>query len=220
MAITPTLDLERELFNSGVRFLGGVDEVGRGAIAGPVTVGIAVIDATVVDVPKGLRDSKLMSKAARARMIEPTKDWVLDYAIGSATADEIDAIGIVNALRLAWTRAYAELSTKPDHVILDGKHNWIEAPKSDLFDMQESAIDIPVTMKIKGDAHCGVVAAASVFAKVERDAYMAQIATEHPEFGWESNVGYGAAVHMDAIARLGATQFHRTSWNLPSGPAE
>lgn len=220
MAITPTLELERELFASGVRILGGVDEVGRGAIAGPVMVGVAVIDSSVTDVPKGLRDSKLMSKAARERMIEPTKEWVLDYALGSATANEIDEIGIVNALRLAWTRAYEQLTTKPDHVILDGKHNWIAAPESDLFTPRVGAIEIPVTMKIKADAHCGVVAAASVLAKVERDAYMTEIAIDHPDFGWDSNVGYGAAVHMEAIARSGATQFHRTSWNLPSGPAE
>jgi ribonuclease HII len=220
VAITPTLELERELFGSGVRLLGGVDEVGRGAIAGPVTVGVAVIDATISDVPKGLRDSKLMSKAARERMVPVTKEWVLDYAIGSATADEIDHIGIVAALRLAWTRAYSKLELKPDHVILDGKHNWIAVPKSDLFDQQLGAIDIPVTMKIKGDAHCGVVAAASVLAKVARDNYMVEIAAKHPEFGWDSNAGYGAAIHMDAIRQLGPTPFHRTSWNLPSGPAE
>ncbi len=218
MAINPTLDLEKELFASGVKFLGGVDEVGRGAIAGPVTVGVAVIDASVTDVPHGLRDSKLMSKSARVRIVEPTKEWVVDHALGSATAEEIDEIGIVNALRLAWTRAFEQLTHKPDHVILDGKHNWIAVPKSDLFDQHHDGIDIPVTMKIKADAHCAVVAAASVLAKVQRDDFMAQLAVDFPDFGWESNVGYGAAVHMAAIEKLGPTQFHRTSWNLPAGP--
>lgn len=214
MTITPTLDLERELFAQGVKYVGGVDEVGRGAVAGPVTVGIAVIDADVTDFPKGLRDSKLMSKSAREKIIDSTQDWLVAHALGSASAQEIDDIGIVNALRLAWMRAYAALDVVPDHVILDGKHNWI-AP-TDVNLLTPDLIDIPVTMKIKADAHCAVVAAASVLAKVSRDQEMAQLHLEHPDFGWNSNVGYGAAVHMNAIAELGATQYHRRSWNLPT----
>lgn len=214
MTITPTLDLERELFARGVKFVGGVDEVGRGAIAGPVTVGVAVIDAQVPEFPQGLRDSKLMSKPAREKIIQSTQDWVVAHALGSASAQEIDDIGIVNALRLAWMRAYAELEVVPDHVILDGKHNWI-AP-TDVNLMTPDFIDIPVTMKIKADAHCAVVAAASVLAKVSRDQEMVRLHEEHPQFGWNSNVGYGAAVHMQAIAELGATEYHRRSWNLPT----
>ena len=214
MAITPTLDLERELFAQGVKYVGGVDEVGRGAIAGPVTVGVAVIDAQVPEFPQGLRDSKLMSKPAREKIIQSTQDWVVAHALGSASAQEIDDIGIVNALRLAWMRAYAELEVVPDHVILDGKHNWIAPTEVNL--MRPDFIDIPVTMKIKADAHCAVVAAASVLAKVSRDQEMVRLHEEHPQFGWNSNVGYGAAVHMQAIAELGATEYHRRSWNLPT----
>ena len=214
MAITPTLDLERELFAQGVKFVGGVDEVGRGAIAGPVTVGVAVIDAQVPEFPQGLRDSKLMSKPAREKIIQSTQDWVVAHALGSASAQEIDDIGIVNALRLAWMRAYGELEVVPDHVILDGKHNWI-AP-TDVNLLTPNFIDIPVTMKIKADAHCAVVAAASVLAKVSRDQEMVRLHEEHPQFGWNSNVGYGAEVHMQAIAELGATEYHRRSWNLPT----
>lgn len=214
MAITPTLDLERELFAQGVKFVGGVDEVGRGAIAGPVTVGVAVIDAQVPEFPKGLRDSKLMSKPAREKIIQSTQDWVVAHALGSASAQEIDDIGIVNALRLAWMRAYGELEVVPDHVILDGKHNWI-AP-TDVNLLTPNFIDIPVTMKIKADAHCAVVAAASVLAKVSRDQEMVRLHEVHPQFGWNSNVGYGAEVHMQAIAELGATEYHRRSWNLPT----
>lgn len=203
MTITPTLDLERELFARNIQFVGGVDEVGRGAIAGPVTVGIAVIDSSVGNFPTGLRDSKLMSKTAREKIITATQEWVTSYALGSATAREIDQIGIVPALQLAFTRAYEQLPIKPEHVILDGKHNWI----GEQFD---------VTMKVKADAHCAVVAAASVLAKVARDGVMAQLADQHPAFGWKSNVGYGAASHMEAIRELGATEYHRRSWNLPT----
>ena len=203
MTITPTLELENELFARNIRFVGGVDEVGRGAIAGPVTVGIAVIDANAGEFPKGLRDSKLMSKTGREKIITATQEWVSAYALGSATALEIDEIGIVPALHLAFTRAYDQLDIKPDHVILDGKHNWI----GEQFD---------VTMKVKADAHCAVVAAASVLAKVARDAVMGELDSLHPQFGWKSNVGYGAASHMDAIRELGATEYHRRSWNLPT----
>ena len=214
MAITPTLDLERELFANGVKYVGGVDEVGRGAIAGPVTVGVAVIDAHVAEFPQGLRDSKLMSKHAREKIIAATQGWVVAHALGSASAQEIDDIGIVNALRLAWMRAYEQLDVKPDHVILDGKHNWI-AP-TDVNLLTPELIDIPVTMKIKADAHCAVVAAASVLAKVSRDQEMVWLHEQYPQFGWNSNVGYGAAVHMQAITELGATEYHRRSWNLPT----
>ena len=99
----------------------------------------------------------------------------------------------------------------PDSSLVD---NWI-AP-TDVNLLTPDLIDIPVTMKIKADAHCAVVAAASVLAKVSRDQEMVQLHHEHPQFGWASNVGYGAAVHMQAIAELGATEYHRRSWNLPT----
>lgn len=210
----PTLDLEQSLFASGVNFVAGVDEVGRGALAGPVTVGVAVIDSTVGLPPADLRDSKQMSAKARESIIDQAQQWTIANAVGSATAAEIDQIGIVAALRLAWTRAYAQLSVKPEHVILDGKHNWLVDNTSSLFPIEIPNIDLPVTMKIKADAHCASVAAASVIAKVHRDQYMAQLAKEFPDFGWESNVGYGAANHQLAIRKLGPTEFHRKSWKL------
>lgn len=215
MVTTPTLELEHELFGAGVRFLAGVDEVGRGALAGPVSVGVAVIDSTVGAVPKGLRDSKQLSKAAREIIIESVRSWVSDYAVGHASAEEIDQLGIMGGLRLAWRRAHEKLTIKPDHIILDGKHNWITEPESDLFTHSES-IDIPVTMKIKADATCAVVSAGSVLAKVERDLMMVELASTHPDYGWDGNVGYGSAGHMAAIRSHGPTVFHRRSWNLPA----
>ena len=215
MSDTPTLDVERSLHARGFTTVAGVDEVGRGALAGPVTVGVAVVDAYVGPVPIGLKDSKQMSATARTNIISTVREWVVDYALGSATASEIDQIGIVLALKLAWTRAYEQLSVKPQAVILDGKHNWLSVDSDGLFNIDIPTIDVDVTMQVKADAHCGAVAAASVLAKVARDEYMQEIAKQFPEYGWHSNVGYGARTHLRALEQLGVTEFHRTSWSLP-----
>ena len=204
----------------GAKHVAGVDEVGRGALAGPVSVGVAIVSQATLEVPKGLRDSKQISRVARERLIDPVCAWVEEYAIGHVAASEIDQIGIVPALRLAWVRAHQQLKIKPDHVILDGKHNWLLEPESDLFTPPISDIVVPVTMKIKADASCASVSAASVLAKVARDDLMREAALIYPDFGWEGNVGYGSSDHMAAIARLGPTDLHRKSWNLPSGPSD
>ncbi|NBU85543.1 MAG: ribonuclease HII [Actinobacteria bacterium] len=216
MVAAPTLDEEISLFEQGVKFVAGVDEVGRGALAGPVSVGVAVVSTSTQSPPAGLRDSKQMSLVARENIIDAVKAWPVAHAVGSATALEIDEVGIINALRLAWTRAYGLLAVKPDHVILDGKHNWLSPKDEDLFGMAIPRIEVPVTMKIKADATCASVSAASVLAKVDRDSYMRELASSFPEYGWDSNVGYGASGHMNAIRKLGATQFHRKSWSLPA----
>ena len=216
----PTLDLEQELFSTGITYVAGVDEVGRGALAGPVSVGVAIVSAQTTQVPSGLRDSKQISRAAREKLVDPVSAWVVESAIGHVAASEIDQIGIVPALRLAWVRAHQQLIIKPDHVILDGKHNWLLEPESDLFTTPISDIVVPVTMKIKADASCASVSAASVLAKVARDQLMREAALIHPDFGWEGNVGYGSSDHMAAIARLGPTDLHRKSWKLPSGPSD
>ena len=217
---SPTLELEQELISSGARYVAGVDEVGRGALAGPVSVGVAIVCAETSHVPTGLRDSKQISRVAREKLIAPVSVWVTEYAIGHVAASEIDQIGIVPALRLAWVRAHQQLKIKPDHVILDGKHNWLLEPETDLFTTPISDIVVPVTMKIKADASCASVSAASVLAKVARDELMREAALIYPDFGWEGNVGYGSSDHMAAIARLGPTDLHRKSWKLPSGPSE
>jgi len=217
---SPTLELEHALISSGAKYVAGVDEVGRGALAGPVSVGVAIVSAEAAQVPTGLRDSKQISRAAREKLIEPVSEWVVEYSIGHVAASEIDEIGIVPALRLAWVRAHQQLSIKPDHVILDGKHNWLLEPKSDLFTTPISDIVVPVTMKVKADASCASVSAASVLAKVARDELMREAALIYPDFGWAGNVGYGSSDHMAAIARLGPTELHRKSWKLPSGPSE
>jgi ribonuclease HII len=218
----PTLELEREIIASGAKYVAGVDEVGRGALAGPVSVGVAIVCSETGPVPTGLRDSKQISRQAREKLIDPVSSWVVEYAIGHVAASEIDQIGIVPALRLAWVRAHQQLAIKPDHVILDGKHNWLIEPESNLFTAENppiSDIQVPVTMLVKADATCAAVSAASVLAKVARDELMREAALIYPDFGWEGNVGYGSAEHMAAIASLGATDLHRKSWNLPAGPS-
>ena len=216
MASAPTIEVEQQLLVRGARTVAGVDEVGRGALAGPVSVGVAVVDANALmhPVPQELRDSKVLSRNARERLIEPVSAWVTDWAIGHAEPSEIDEVGIVASLRLAWTRAYSQLAIKPDAVILDGKHNWIDQPRDDLFSAAES-IDLSVTMIVKADALCASVSAASVLAKVARDHLMYEAHTTYPDYGFASNVGYGSAGHMQALRVNGATDFHRRSWNLP-----
>lgn len=206
--------------SSGAQYVAGVDEVGRGAIAGPVSVGVAIVSTGTSQIPTGLRDSKQISRVAREKLVGPVSVWVTEYAIGHVAASEIDQIGIVPALRLAWVRAHQQLKIQPDHVILDGKHNWLLESESDLFTTPILDIVVPVTMKIKADASCASVSAASVLAKVARDELMREAALIYPDFGWEGNVGYGSSDHMSAIARLGPTELHRKSWKLPSGPSE
>lgn len=214
MPEAPTLDLERFLFAQGYDFVAGVDEVGRGSLAGPVSVGVAVVDESVQLPSVQIRDSKQMSAKARVASIELITHWTIARAVGSASAMEIDEIGIINALRLAWTRAYEKLEVKPSHIILDGKHNWLDPKPTDMFAVDIPYINIPVTMKVKADASCMSVAAASVLAKVTRDQYMAEISGQYPEYGWSTNVGYGSAKHLEAIRTHGVTDFHRKSWNL------
>jgi ribonuclease HII len=200
----PTLDVEREFFAGGVRIVAGVDEVGRGAIAGPVTIGVVAIDASVGDIPAGLRDSKLMTPKRREAMVPVAKEWGLAWATGSATAQEIDKIGIMSALGLAASRALQKLGVTPDVLILDGNSSFLV----------EEDNGPRVVTRVKADQDCACVSAASVIAKVERDAMMTELHQQFPHYGWDGNKGYGAKVHTDAIKTHGLTDLHRKSWNL------
>jgi ribonuclease HII len=200
----PTLDVEREFFAGGVRIVAGVDEVGRGAIAGPVTIGVVAIDASVGDIPAGLRDSKLMTPKRREAMVPVAKEWGLAWATGSATAQEIDKIGIMSALGLAASRALQKLGVTPGVLILDGNSSFLV----------EEDNGPRVVTRVKADQDCACVSAASVIAKVERDALMTELHQQFPHYGWDGNKGYGAKVHTDAIKTHGLTDLHRKSWNL------
>jgi ribonuclease HII len=200
----PTLNTERELFASGARIVVGMDEVGRGAIAGPVMIGVVAVDANVTTVPEGLADSKLMTAKRREAMVPTVHEWAVAYATGSATAAEVDKFGIMAAMSLAGSRALMALGVKPDIIILDGNTSFLKEEQ-----------DGPrIITQVKADQNCACVSAASVIAKVERDALMTQLHDQFPHYGWSGNKGYGAAVHTDAIKTHGVTDLHRKSWNL------
>lgn len=200
----PTLAFERELFAAGHQIVVGMDEVGRGALAGPVTIGVVAVDASVTDVPNGLADSKLMTPKRRDAMVPVVKQWGIAWATGSATAQEIDTFGIMTAMGLAGSRALSALGVVPNIVILDGNSSFL---------MEEDNGPRIVT-RVKADQDCACVSAASVIAKVERDALMTLMHEQYPHYGWDGNKGYGAAVHTAAIRTYGVTDLHRRSWNL------
>ncbi len=209
----PSLDFEIELLRSGATRVVGIDEVGRGALAGPVCVGVAVVDASVTSVPIGLADSKLISEKRRDALVPALKDWVVAYGIGYAEPAEIDEVGIIGALRRAGIRALQQLPFTPEVAILDGSHNWLSRG-DDLFFDGADLVTPPVHMRVKADRDCAAVAAASVLAKVDRDARMVKLDAQFPGYGFASNKGYGSAEHQAAIAARGLTDAHRRSWNI------
>ncbi|MBO3723869.1 ribonuclease HII [Actinomyces bowdenii] len=238
--IRPDRALETELL-AGTALVAGMDEVGRGALAGPVSVGLAVVSrATPARMPPGLADSKQLTARRRQGLVSPVRQWVVDCAVAHAWPQEIDSLGIIGALRLAGLRALEEVSGRghrPGAIILDGSANWLAPPSPDLLPgldpLPARALPgavpgppgagagqgggggalPPVHMRIKADARCAVVAAASVLAKVERDGLMEELAD--PGYGWASNKGYASPAHISALARLGASEQHRRSWRLP-----
>jgi len=226
----PNLRLEKELLrsgaDSGVRRLAAMDEVGRGALAGPVTVGVVVVTQAIGRVPPGLADSKLLTPAAREALVTPIRRWVTEYAVGHASPEEIDSIGIIAALRTAGRRALAALSAPVDAVLLDGNHNYLSAPAVlaaqsgdlPLFDVPvvvACPVEPAVHVRIKADLTCAAVAGASVLAKTERDRLLVNLSPAHPVYGFAVNKGYGTPEHVAALREYGPSPVHRRSWRLP-----
>lgn len=220
----PTLRHERALLRShGVTHLACADEVGRGALSGPVSIGMVLITEATRSAPAGVRDSKLLSPAARARLAPLVRRWAVSHAVGHASPAEIDELGIIAAMRLAGRRAMDQLSVPPGLVLLDGNHDYLSQPpppaQASLFgddEPEEVGFDFPAVLtRIKADMTCAGVAAASILAKLERDAMMVELADEHPEYGWADNKGYSAADHLEALRVHGASEHHRRSWRLP-----
>ncbi len=227
---TPTLRYEREVWRSGAGLLAAIDEVGRGALAGPVSVGVVLLAPDTKPAPFGVADSKLLTPQARQRLVPRIRRWALDCAVGHASAAEIDRIGIIAALRLAAERAVSQLSTTPDWVLLDGNHNYlIPREQPGLFEVDDRAgfavgvppeperwrCQVPVRTLIKGDLRCSSVAAASVLAKTERDALLVELSRDYPQYGFDENKAYSSPRHLAALVEHGPCAVHRCSWNLP-----
>ena len=211
----PRLTLERRLLREHALVI-ACDEVGRGALAGPVAVGAAVIDAprSRKRVPQGLRDSKLVPEMRRADVAARAASWVSASAVGWASSAEIDEIGIMRALGLASLRALADLRAhgvvpQDAIVILDGNYDYITPA---------GGWDLNVRPVIKADRDCASAAAASVIAKVARDTYMTELHDTYPDYQWSRNKGYASTEHRDAIRMLGLSPYHRASWAITDAP--
>jgi ribonuclease HII len=198
-----TLEFERVLADEGARYVIGIDEVGRGALAGPVHVGAVLLDMTVAQHLSGVRDSKVLTARRRSALGPRIEAWCTGFAIGAATNDEVDEIGIMAALSLAAQRAL-EAFEHVDVIVLDGKHNWLG----------ESAGTRVITA-VGADARHASVAAASVLAKVRRDAHLVDLHASAPVYGWDRNKGYGSPAHLAAIETHGLSRWHRRSWRIP-----
>ena len=207
----PRLDLEQGFVARGFSVVIGVDEVGRGALAGPVSVGAVAWWPGAGSPPEGIRDSKLVPEKSRDSLAASVRQWVRLVAVGHAEPEEIDNNGIVPSLGLAAARAISELvrrfadGTKPI-VLLDGSQDWLS---------KVLPTPIPVVTQVKADRDCLSVAAASLVAKVERDTLMRQFATTYPAYGFDSHKGYGSAKHMAALREHGLSSIHRRSFVHP-----
>lgn len=174
----------------------GVDEVGRGPLAGPVTAAAVVLDPKCI--PEGLNDSKKLTAKKRLDLYRQLLDCA-DVSIAHASVAEIDEINILRASHLAMERAIAGLQVLPEHVLIDGN-------------MIPRGLRLPATTLVKGDSRSISISAASIVAKVCRDCVLVDLAQQHPGYGWETNMGYGSKKHMEALRSLGVTPHHRRSF--------
>jgi len=194
----PSLEREAALWREGRGLVAGVDEAGRGPLAGPVVAAAVVFPAFAKPI-RGLRDSKLLSAAARERLAALVRVRALAVAVGAASVHEIDRFNIRRAAVLAMRRALARLAVRPDVVLVDG------LPCPELGCPHQAIVD--------GDARCHSIAAASVIAKTVRDRLMALLGSRYPAYAWTANKGYGTPEHLAALAELGFTAHHRRSFS-------
>jgi|SRR5665648_460906 len=198
----PDLAFEQALWKNALTRLGGVDEAGRGAWAGPVSAGIVILppELSILETLFGVRDSKLMTPLQRESWAVQIQENCLAWGVGFASAEEIDANGILPATRLAVMRALQNLSMLPEHLITD----YLKLPE----------ISTPQTALVKGDRRCLSVAAASVLAKTSRDALMRQLDVDYPAYGFCHHKGYGTRQHQDALRSHGLSSVHRKSFDI------
>ncbi|MGZ4700429.1 MAG: ribonuclease HII [Ilumatobacteraceae bacterium] len=194
----PTRSIETELWAAGHDVIVGIDEVGRGAWAGPLMVGAAILPRQRR--VNGVRDSKVLTEADREFLFDRIAAWCDAWAVGGASQQECDELGMAEAQRLAARRAIAALGVTPDAAVVDGKWNFIG-----------TAVD-RVELRVKADLTCLPVAAASILAKVTRDRIMREQAEHYPQWGFESNKGYPCPVHKAALQAYGPSAIHRRTW--------
>ncbi len=192
----PRLDEERSFWDDGIDVVAGVDEVGKGSWAGPLTVAVAVLpkDRRVY----GVRDSKLLSERERERLFDRVASWCEAWGVGHASPRECDDLGMSAAQRLAAARAFRDLGREPGGILVDGRWDFVGSPK--------------VRTIVGGDASSLTIAAASILAKVTRDRIMRAAADDYPHFDFARDKGYPGPRHRAALAAFGPTPIHRTSW--------
>jgi ribonuclease HII len=203
MQIKPDLSFERQLWKSGLTYIAGMDEAGRGALAGPVAVGAVILpnQRHLSSTLRGVRDSKQMTPLARERLAPRIKESALAWGVEFASPDEIDSFGIVAATRLAALRSIESLCLVPSYLLTD-------------FRLELPELDIPQTALVKGDARCLSIAAASVLAKTARDAVMVELDSQYPGYGLGKHKGYGTHFHRQAMKQLGYSGVHRKSFSI------
>ncbi len=194
--MTDLWELENEIYDSGVSLICGVDEAGRGPLAGPVCAAAVILPRNIEIV--GLNDSKKLSEKSREKLYDEICEKAMSFGIAFASVEEIEELNILNAAMLAMNRAIAQLEPQPELALIDGNRS--------------SAIEINSRCVIKGDAKCADIAAASILAKVTRDRYMLEMAEKYPEYHFERHKGYGTKLHYEALREYGPCEIHRPSF--------
>ncbi len=189
-------ELENEIYDGGIELICGVDEAGRGPLAGPVCAAAVILPrGLVID---GLNDSKKLTEKKRDKLFDVICSEAVSYGIAFADVAEIEEMNILNAAMLAMNRAIDKLGVQPTLALIDGNRN--------------SAIKMPSRCVVKGDAKCADIAAASILAKVTRDRYMLEMAEKYPEYHFEKHKGYGTKLHYEALREYGPCEIHRPSF--------
>ncbi len=194
--MTDLWTLENEIYGEGYTLICGVDEAGRGPLAGPVYAAAVILPRGLVI--EGLDDSKKLTEKKREALFDPILEQAIAYGIAFATVEEIEERNILNATFLAMDRAIEKLSPAPALALIDGNRN--------------TGIMFPSRCVVKGDAKCADIAAASVLAKVSRDRYMLEMAARYPEYRFEQHKGYGTKLHYDMLRQYGPSPIHRMSF--------
>jgi len=203
MPETPGLHLEQALWAQGYKFIGGMDEAGRGAWAGPVMAGLVILpaDPEIGLTLAGVRDSKKMTALQRSRWALEIKSVALAWSVGTASSVEIDEIGILPATRLAFSRAIQNAAVLPEYLLMDYIH-W-------------PGLKNPHQMMPRGESQSLSIAAASVLAKTTRDQEMVRLDGQVPGYSLARHKGYGTAIHAEALRQLGLSDIHRKSYSIP-----